>query len=105
MGGNLTVFNKDYNTREKLIVNSFKSFKSKVLTAKHRHSLQLLYIVGGNQARLDARSEFEISPKGGWKLVVHRAVTFLKKKNWFFSGGLLQYSVSIAILTRFGGVC
>ena len=34
--------------------------------------------VGGNQARLDARTEFEIlepPPKGGWKLVVHRAVT------------------------------
>jgi hypothetical protein len=35
MGGNLTVFDKDYDTREKLIVNSFKPFKSKVLTAKH----------------------------------------------------------------------
>jgi len=65
MGGNLTVFDKDYDTREKLIANSFKSFKSKVLTAKHRRSLQLLCTVGGNQARLDARSEFEISPKGG----------------------------------------
>ena len=39
IGGNLTVFNKDHNTREKLIANSFKSFKSKVLTAKHRRSL------------------------------------------------------------------
>jgi len=64
-GGNLIVFDKDYNTKEKLIANSFKSFKSKVFTAKYRRSLQLLYIVGGNQARLDARSEFEISPKGG----------------------------------------
>jgi len=64
MGGNLTVFNKDHDTGEKLIANSFKSFKSKVLTAKHRRSLQLLCTVGGNQARLDARSEFEISPKG-----------------------------------------
>jgi len=39
IGGNLMVFNKDYNTREKLIINSFKSFKSKVLIAKHRRSL------------------------------------------------------------------
>jgi len=66
-GGNLMVFNKDHDTREKLIANSFKSFKSKVLTAKHRRSLQLLCTVGGNQARLDARSEFEISGNRlGW---------------------------------------
>ena len=48
-----------------------------VLAAKHTASLQLLCTVGGNQARLDARTEFENlepSPKGGWKLVVHRAV-------------------------------
>jgi len=46
IGGNLTIFNKDYNT-----VNSFKgfkSFKSKVLTAKHRCSLRLLCVVSGN---------------------------------------------------------
>jgi len=46
IGRNLIIFNKDYNT-----VNSFrgfKSFKNKVLTAKHRRSLRLLYIVGGN---------------------------------------------------------
>ena len=42
--------------------------------AKHTASLQLLCIVSGNKARLDARTEFEISqrsPKGGWK---HAAV-------------------------------
>ena len=33
---------------------------AKVLAAKHMASLQLLYTVGGNQARLDARTEFEI---------------------------------------------
>jgi len=41
---------------------------AKVLTAKHTASLQLLYTVGGNQARLDARTEFEIlepSLRGG----------------------------------------
>ena len=40
----------------------------RVLAAKHTASLQLLCTVGGSQARLDARSEFEISqrsPKGG----------------------------------------
>ena len=39
-----------------------------VLAAKHTASLQLLCTAGGNQARLDARSEFEISQrslKGG----------------------------------------
>ena len=41
-----------------------------VLAAKHTASLQLLSIVDGNQTRLDARTEFEISqrpPNGGWK--------------------------------------
>ena len=40
----------------------------RVLAAKHTTSLQLLYTVGGSQARLDAHSEFKISqrsPKGG----------------------------------------
>ena len=39
-----------------------------VLACSHRRSLQLLCPVGGNQARLDARTEFKIlerSPKGG----------------------------------------
>ena len=39
-----------------------------VLAAKHTASLQLLCTVGGNQARLDARTEFKIlepSPKEG----------------------------------------
>ena len=49
-----------------------------VLACRHMRSLQLLCTVGGNQARSDARTEFEIlerSPKGeGGKLVVHRAV-------------------------------
>ena len=40
-------------------MNSFMSARNKVLAAKHTASLQLLYIVGGNQARLDARTEFE----------------------------------------------
>ena len=53
MGGNLTIFDKDHDT---------------VLAAKHTASLQLLCTVGGNQARLDARTEckiLELSPKGG----------------------------------------
>ena len=40
-----------------------------VLAAKHTASLQLLCTVGGNHARLDARTEFEISKpalKGSW---------------------------------------
>ena len=66
-GGNLTIFDKDHDTAE----------IAKVLAAKHTASLQLLCTVGGNQARLDARTEFEIlerSLKGGWKLVMHIAV-------------------------------
>ena len=62
MGGNLTIFDKGYDT---------------VLAAKHTASLQLLYTVGGNQARSDARTECKIlepSLKGGWKLVVHITV-------------------------------
>ena len=35
----------------------------KVLACSHRRSLQLLYTVGGNQARLDVRTEFEISQR------------------------------------------
>ena len=34
--------------------------RSKVLAAKHTVSLQLLCTAGGNHARLDARTEFEI---------------------------------------------
>ena len=40
-------------------MNSFTSARNKVLAAKHTASLQLLCTVGGNQARLDARTEFE----------------------------------------------
>ena len=39
-----------------------------ILVTRHRRSLRLLCTVGGDQARSDARSEFEIlerSPKGG----------------------------------------
>ena len=53
MGGNLTIFDKDHGT---------------VLAAKHTASLQLLCIVGGNQARSDARTEckiLELSLRGG----------------------------------------
>ena len=49
----------------------------RVLAAKYTASLQLLCIVGGSQARLDARTEFKISqrsPKGGVKLVVQMSV-------------------------------
>ena len=45
-----------------------KASKNKVLAAKHTASLQLLCTVGGSQATVDARAEFEISersPKGG----------------------------------------
>jgi len=45
-----------------------KAARSTVLAAKHTASLQLLCTAGGNQARLDARTEFKISErslKGG----------------------------------------
>ena len=50
MGKNLIIFNKDYNTVK----------ITKVLIAKYTALLQLLCTVGGNQARLDARTKFEI---------------------------------------------
>jgi hypothetical protein len=56
MGGNLTIFDKDHDTAEE-----GRSRTAEVLAAKHTASLQLLCTAGGNQARLDARSEFEIS--------------------------------------------
>ena len=36
-----------------------KASRNKVLVAKHMTSLQLLRTAGGNQAKLDARNEFE----------------------------------------------
>ena len=47
----------------------FSMATRKALARSHSRSLQLLCTVGGSQARLDARTEFEIlerSPKGGW---------------------------------------
>ena len=44
----------------------------KVLAAKHTASLQLLRTAGGDQAKLDARSEFESRQRGG-ELVVQQA--------------------------------
>ena len=78
MGGNLTIFDKDHDTVE----------IAKVFAAKHTASLQLLCTVGGNQARLDARTEFEIlerSLKGGWKLVMHIAVAVERTGNNIYS--------------------
>ena len=46
----------------------FSRATKKVLACSHSRSLQLLYTVGGNQARLDGRTEFKIlerSLKGG----------------------------------------
>ena len=37
-----------------------KASRNKVLAAKHMASLQLLCTAGGNQAKLDARTEFKI---------------------------------------------
>jgi len=52
-GGSLTIFDKDHDTAE----------IAKVLAAKHTASLQLLCTVGGSQATVDARAEFEISER------------------------------------------
>ena len=52
----------------KITVLRRKASRSKVLAAKHTASLQLLCIVGGNQARLNVHTEFETpqrSLKGG----------------------------------------
>ena len=53
-----------------------------VLACSHRRSLQLLSTVGGNQARSDARSEFEIlEPKveSGARPVLPKAPLVLAK--------------------------
>ena len=42
-----------------------KASRNKVLAAKHMASLQLLRTAGGNQAKLDARNEFESRQRGG----------------------------------------
>ena len=42
-----------------------KAARNKVLAAKHMASLQLLRTAGGNQAKLDARKEFESCQRGG----------------------------------------
>ena len=52
----------------KITALRMKASKNKVLAAKHTASLQLLCTVGGSQATVDARAEFEISersPKEG----------------------------------------
>ena len=41
-----------------------KASRNKVLAAKHMASLQLLRTAGGNQAKLDARNEFESRQRG-----------------------------------------
>ena len=56
-----------------------KASRNEVLAAKHMTSLQLLRTAGGNQAKLDARNEFESRQRGGGKLVVQQAVPFLNK--------------------------
>ena len=71
LGNTVPVETSRYLT--KITTLSFKSVRSKVLAAKHTASLQLLCTVGGNQASLDARTEFEITQRSlrGGKLVVH----------------------------------
>ena len=41
-----------------------KASRNKVLAAKHMASLQLLRKAGGNQAKFDARNEFESCQRG-----------------------------------------
>ena len=53
----------------------FSMATKKVLACSHSRSLQLPCAVGGNQAKLDARSEFESRQRGGVKLVVQQAVS------------------------------
>ena len=59
-GRNLTTFDKDHGTAEEGLVS-----RNKVLAVKHMASLQLLRTAGGNQAKLDARNEFESRQRGG----------------------------------------
>jgi hypothetical protein len=47
-----------------------------VLAYSYSRSLQLLCTAGGNQAKLDARSEFKSSLGGGEAGRAHRAVQF-----------------------------
>ena len=54
----------------------------KVLACSHSRSLQLLRTAGGNQVKLNARSEFESRQRGGVKLVVQQAVLCTARRNW-----------------------
>ena len=70
MGGNLTTFDKDHGIAE-------EGRSRRFLQPSHTAPLQLPYTVGGDQARLDTRTEFKISQhslKGGVKLVVQLSI-------------------------------
>ena len=68
-GGNLTIFDKDHDTIE----SWSRRFLQPSIQLRYHYYVQFVAI----KARSDARTEFKIlehSLKGGWKLVVHRAV-------------------------------
>ncbi len=78
-----------------------------IVSANHRNWRDaVLCTVGGNQARLDARSEFEIlvcSLKGGWKLVPHSFATFTMHSWWQSSEIKCSYRIwNLAALAKGG---
>jgi len=62
-----------------------------VLAYGHSRSLQLLCTVGGNQAKLDARNEFEFCLKGV-EAVMHAVSIYLQLS--FFSTTLLIIKIT-----------
>ena len=75
-----------------------KASRNKVLAAKHMASLQLLRTAGGNQAKLDARNEFESRQRGG---EVGRA-TGCKRLSWLFYFPLFRREISFSCCISHG---
>jgi len=63
-GENLTIFDKDRDTA-----------KLRKVDCEQRRLLRLLCTVGGNLAKLNARTESVFRQRGGGKLVVHKTVS------------------------------
>jgi hypothetical protein len=64
----------------------------KVLACSHSRSLQLLRTVGGNQAKLDARNEFESRQRGG--VEAGRATGCISIYRFYFDNFLPAESLS-----------
>ena len=68
----------------------------KVLTRSYSYSLQLLYTVGGNQARLDACSEFKILERSLYTVICTTSFHPPSRKKIIS----LRYAGSLAIVAN-----